>query len=122
MSGEQVKQKLIQGGVKVSELHTLLKTSPQNLSRGLNVADVKTGFIEKLCSVLNIDMSFFYGGTTFLPFSNIPNEQQQVPKFLYDDMQAKLLESVRENEHLRNQIALMEKGMTVSEIAQKEAV
>ena len=65
-------------------------------------------------------MSFFYGGTTYLPFSNIPTEQQQVPRFLYDDMQAKLLESVRENEQLKNQISLMQQGMTIPEIAERE--
>ena len=133
MSGEQVKQKLIQGGVKISDLHTLLETSPQNVSRGLSVADVKTGFLEKLCSVLNVDMSFFYEGTEYLPTSSPPTGTQMVPKFLYDElkqeqkdekerMQNEIYEYRDTINDLKNQIKLMQAGLTIPEIAQKEVV
>lgn len=88
MSGEEIKNKLKQGGIstKVTDLATKLNTTPQNISRAFSVADVKTGFLEKLCSTLNIDMTFFYGNSEYLPLSKYNDNSQNVPKFLYDEM------------------------------------
>lgn len=122
MSGEEIKRKLIAEGYQITSIAEKLNLSQPNMSRALGVADVKTGFIEKLCVVLNKDLSFFYGGSTYLPVGVSVPEEQNVLKCLYNDLKAELLDAVRENEQLKNQIALMQKGMSIKEIAQKEAV
>ena len=135
MTGEEVKKKLAKEGYTITKLATLLGTSQQNLSVKLSKEAVKTDLLESLCDALNKDFTFFYGGTTYLPMASINVDQQQVPKFLYDDLlnstvrksfyeelEKKLLESIRENEQLKNQISLMQQGITIPEIAQKEAV
>ncbi len=135
MTGEEVKKKLANEGYTITKLAALLGTSQQNLSVKLSKEAIKTDLLESLCDALNKDFTFFYGGTTYLPISNVHPEQQSVPKFLYDDllnntvgkslyenMEEKYLEQVRENEQLKNQISLMQQGMTIPEIAKKEAV
>ena len=61
MSGEELKKKLSETGISLSRISQLLGKSPQQLDQALNAKDVKTGMIEELCKVLNLDISFFYG-------------------------------------------------------------
>ena len=137
MSGEELRKRLTDGGYTVNSIAKLLGKKSQDISQILNkTADIKTGFLEELCRVLKVDMTFFYGGSEFLSvFSSSSNiDTTQIPKILYDDllkntvtkslyeeMEKKFVASVRENEQLKNQISLMQQGMTIPEIAQKEA-
>lgn len=120
MSGEELKIKLSNEGYTITRLAELLGESQPNISAKLSRDSVKTDFLEKLCDVLNKDMSFFYGGTKFLVINKSSSEQQQVPRYLYEDLKKELIEAIRENEQLKNQISLMQQGLTIPEIAQKE--
>ena len=67
MSGEDLKERLTKNGYQMKDVADLMGMSQQNFSTGLKVADVKTGFIEKLCVVLGKKMDFFYAGTEYAP-------------------------------------------------------
>ena len=67
MNGEELKNKLRMTGVNLVEIADMVGMSQANFSAALKVKDVKTGFIEKLCDVLSLDLSFFYGGTKYAP-------------------------------------------------------
>ena len=62
MSGEELKKKLDGLGISQAKLAELMGVFPQSFNKTLQADDVKSGFIEKLCRVLDKDMSFFYGG------------------------------------------------------------
>ena len=113
MSGKELKQMLNNTGIKVSELASLMNTSQQNLSLKLNAADVKTGLIEDLCVVLNKDLTFFYGGTKYLPIQNNTDKDytsQYVPKFLYDELRQEVYEYRDTIRDLQNQIDVLQNG------------
>lgn len=61
MSGEQLDKILKDAGFVKAEIARLLGVPPQSVNQSLNAQDVKTGFLEDLCKVLNVDMGFFYG-------------------------------------------------------------
>ena len=61
MSGEELKKKLVDTGISLTKISGMLGKTPQQLDQALNAKDVKTGFVEDLCRVLNVDISFFYG-------------------------------------------------------------
>ena len=105
MTGESLKMKLFSCGYRVSDLAELLDMSQQNVSRALAVADVKTGFIEKLSSVLNKDICFFFASENSKPE---PQQSQSVPYFMYNDLQDRLESVVRENQSLRERLAQYE--------------
>ena len=60
MSGEELKQKLKDAGYTQAEIARRLEVVPQSVIQTLEAKDIKTGFLEDLCRVLNVDMSFFY--------------------------------------------------------------
>lgn len=60
MSGEQLDKILKDAGFVKAEIARLLGVPPQSVNQSLNAQDVKTGFLEDLCRVLNKDMNFFY--------------------------------------------------------------
>ena len=60
MTGKQLKGILYTTGLQQIELAEKMGMSQQNFNKSLMVQDVKTGFLEKLCEVLNVKMSFFY--------------------------------------------------------------
>lgn len=123
MTGEQIKNILLQNGIKIAELHRLLDTSPQNMNRALNVADVKSGFIEKLCDTLNVDMSVFYGGTKYLPAVKISNDPQVVQKYLYDEIRQENIALHIQVSDLQKKIKLLEGNKkTTGTDPQKNAV
>lgn len=133
MSGAELKGKLENGGYTITEAATSMGKKRQDLSQILNtVSDVKTGLIEDLCRGLNINMFFFYGGSKYLPVSNISSDEQMVPKFMYEElkremkeeherMQTEIYEYRDTIKDLQHQISLMQQGMTINEISQKEA-
>lgn len=61
MNGEAVKKILKSKGVKLNSLAILLEETPQNMSSLLNVADVKTGLLERISAATGIPMSEFFG-------------------------------------------------------------
>ncbi len=61
MSGEELDKKLKGAGYVLADIARQLGVPPQSVNQTLNAKDVKSGFLEDLCRVLNKDMSFFYG-------------------------------------------------------------
>ena len=62
MTGMELKRILARTGRQQKDIAALLGMSHQNFSAMLSVADVRTGLIERLCDVLELHPSFFYGG------------------------------------------------------------
>lgn len=60
MTGEELKNLLAESGVSQSEFARRLGMSQQSFNKALTVADVKSGFLEKIAAALGKDMSFFY--------------------------------------------------------------
>lgn len=60
MSGEELDKKLKNAGYVLADVARLLGVPPQSINQTLNAKDVKSGFIEDLCRVLDKDISFFY--------------------------------------------------------------
>lgn len=69
MTGDELKYILAHTRLQFKDLAAELEMSQQNFSKALKVSDVKTGFLEKLCDVLNVSMDFFYKGTKYAPVS-----------------------------------------------------
>lgn len=68
MSGQELKTKMLGAGYSVKAISDKMGMSMQALNTVFNVADVKTGFLERLCETMSLSMSFFYpdvsgGGT-----------------------------------------------------------
>lgn len=60
MTGKELKDKLSTCGISQAEIARRLGMSTQSMSQALNVADIKTGFLEKIANVLGVPMSSFY--------------------------------------------------------------
>ena len=60
MKGETLKKILSQSGLSLADIAKRLEMSPQHLNQTLSVADVKTGFIEKLSKELELPISYFF--------------------------------------------------------------
>ena len=65
MTGDELKYILAHTRLQFKDLASELDMSQQNFSKALKVSDVKTGFLEKLCDVLDVSMDFFYNGTKY---------------------------------------------------------
>lgn len=65
MTGEELKYILAHTRLQFKDLAAELEMSQQNFSKALKVSDIKTGFLEKLCDILNVSMDFFYKGTKY---------------------------------------------------------
>lgn len=131
MSGEELKNIILKHGYTLTEVAKLLGTPQQNFSQTLNKTfDIKSGLLENLCLKLHVDMAFFYGGTPFLPDyekDKSKTEEQitdsrPVPKYLYDELREEALSYRDQVNELQNQIRLMQQGMTLRDVAKKEAV
>ena len=67
MTGDELKYILSHTRLQFKDLAAELNMSQQNFSKALTVSDSKTGFLEKLCDVLDVSMDFFYKGTKYAP-------------------------------------------------------
>lgn len=92
-------------GIVLAELAKSLGMSPQHLNQALNAADVKSGFLEKLCEVLNVEMWELYGAPA--PANNSFNRDTNI-----NDTQtmADLLAMLRaKDEQINRLLTLLEK-------------
>ena len=129
MSGEELKNIILKHGYTLTEVAKLLGTPQQNFSQTLNKTfDIKSGLLENLCLKLHVDMSFFYGGTAFLPghdkdkskVEETNTDSRPVPKYMYDELKEETYSYRDQINELQNQIRLMQQGMTLVDIAKKE--
>ena len=64
MTGEELRKKLKETGISQAEIARRLGTIPETIGQKFEAKDIKTGFLEDLCKVLEVNMSFFYGGNS----------------------------------------------------------
>ena len=74
MAGKELKDKLSTCGISQAEIARRLGMSTQSMSQALNVADIKTGFLEKIANVLGVPMSRFYPNDTTTTITNESSE------------------------------------------------
>lgn len=98
MSGEELKKKLKSAGISQAEIARRLGVVPQSVIQTLEAKDIKSGFIEDLCRVLDKDISFFYGGVTSA--SQDPTEDIKILK-------KQVLALQEENSKLKNELTRM---------------
>lgn len=105
MSGEMLRNVLNNRGVVLADLAKTLGMSPQHLNQALNAADIKSGFLEKLCNVLNVELWELYGAPA--PANNSYNKDTTI-----NDTQtmADLLTMLKaKDEQINRLLALLEK-------------
>ena len=95
MSGEELKKKLKNAGISQAEIARRLGVVPQSVIQTLEAKDIKSGFIEDLCRVLNKDLAFFY---------DMPASSQNDEVARLRDEVARLQE---ENEQLKEELRMM---------------
>lgn len=110
MNGKELKAKLNESGLSLAEIARRLEVTPQSVSQFFKADDVRTGLLEDLCRVLDKDMSFFYDieSRSRLESRNEdaqPQQGQDVPYFLYKDLQDRYEAVVRENGYLRSRLS-----------------
>lgn len=74
MTGKELKDKLSTCGISQAEIARRLGMSTQSMSQALNVADIKTGFLEKIANVLGVPMSRFYPNDATATITNESSE------------------------------------------------
>lgn len=114
MSGEDLRTKLATLDVTQTEIARRIGMSQQSFNQGLNVADVKSGLLEKIAEALSLPMSFFYpdatgvvnnnniksqkahnisNGSGNISESNNSNDQETIKKLL--DQNSQLIEILK---------------------------
>ena len=73
MKGEDLKKRLKETSIPMSEIANRLGILPQTLYSAFNADDVKSGLLEKLSEALNVPVSFFYGDSYTITGNNIVN-------------------------------------------------
>lgn len=60
MSGNELKEILYKQGITLTDLAKKLGVSQPSVSQAMQVQDIKTGYLEKICKILGVTVSFFY--------------------------------------------------------------
>lgn len=71
MTGNELKNILVNSGFQQKDIAEKLQMSQQNFAASLKVRDIKSGFLEQICDSLNVTMDFFYRGTKYSSSVNI---------------------------------------------------
>lgn len=103
MSGEELKKKLKSVGISQAEIARRLGVVPQSVIQTLEAKDIKSGFIEDLCRVLDKDISFFYGGESSQTSDELEKANSQI-KHLFEAVQ----QLQDENSRLKSEIVHLE--------------
>lgn len=74
MTGKELKDKLSTCGISQAEIARRLGMSTQSMSQALNVADIKTGFLERIVAVTGKPLSYFYPAAS----ATITNESSEL--------------------------------------------
>lgn len=94
MSGEELDKKLKKAGYVLADVARLLGVPPQSINQTLNAKDVKSGFLEDLCRVLEKDIRFFYD----IPTQPQPAENPD------ESLLRQIAELQEENQRLRDEL------------------
>lgn len=93
MKGEDLKKRLKETSIPMSEIANRLGILPQTLYSAFNADDVKSGLLEKLSEALNVPISFFYGDAYTITGNNIVNSGSNNAVNASDDRLISLLMS-----------------------------
>ena len=74
MTGPELKKVLMDENLHLKDVAQMLGLTQPNFSQLLQVKDVKTGLLERLCNVLNKKLDFFYKDSPYFPTVNVCNE------------------------------------------------
>lgn len=94
MSGEDLKKKLESAGISQAEIARRLGVIPQSVGQSLTAKDVKSGFLEDLCRVFDMDISFFYSGESSAKSRDV------------EELKDYISHLQKENQELRSELSL----------------
>lgn len=94
MSGEDLKKKLESAGISQAEIARRLGVIPQSVGQSLSAKDVKSGFLEDLCRVFDMDISFFYSGESSAKSRDV------------EELKDYISHLQKENQELRSELSL----------------
>lgn len=63
MTGSELKERLLDTRLSLSEIARRMGIKPQDLNALFNVQDTKTGTLERLSKALELPIAYFYGDT-----------------------------------------------------------
>lgn len=66
MSGNELRNILAARGILQKDLAEKMGITQSCFSQLLRAQDIRTGLLEKICDILNVQMDFFYGDTKYL--------------------------------------------------------
>lgn len=135
MNGSVLKEFWRKSGFTQKELADKLGITTSALGQQFNSTDLRSGTIEKFCEILKLKINSLYEGTEYAIITNDinvigePRIDNVVPVKTFDKLYQDYQNLLKERDEfkdlamqLKTQISLMEKGHSVSEIAQKEVV
>lgn len=94
MSGEDLKKKMESAGISQAEIARRLGVIPQSVGQSLSAKDVKSGFLEDLCRVFDMDISFFYSGESSAKSRDV------------EELKDYISHLQKENQELRSELSL----------------
>lgn len=112
MTGEELRKKLSDWGVQQKDIADKLGLTRQNFSQMLSVKDVKSGLLEKICSLLDMTMADMYGLTITLDDSvnNNKTDDVRMSRESFDRLMATLDRQSRQIEELREKTSNAQEG------------
>ena len=66
MNGNELRNILATKGIIHKDLAEKMGISQSCFSQLLRAQDIRTGLLERICDILNVQMDFFYGDTKYL--------------------------------------------------------
>lgn len=70
MNGNELRNILAAKGIIHKDLAEKMGITQSYFSQLLRAQDIRTGLLEKICDILNVQMDFFYGDTKYLAQNN----------------------------------------------------
>lgn len=78
MTGEILKNELLNRGLVLSDIAKRLGMSPQYLNQALNAADIKSGLIERICDVLGLSIAEMYHVPPVIQYNIKEDEKKNI--------------------------------------------
>ena len=78
MTGEILKNELLNRGLVLSDIAKRLGMSTQHLNQALNAADIKSGLIERICDVLGLSIAEMYHVPPVIQYNIKEDEKKDI--------------------------------------------
>ena len=117
MTGPEVKKVLMQEKLHLKDIAEMLGLTQPNFTQLLQVKDVKTGLLERLCDVLNKKLDFFYKDSPYFP--TLEANIQSIPDCTSKDKEIEFLKGkVNALEEMNEKLMKMVSTMSSINIAE----